>query len=382
MQPPAAPCDLSILIVAWNVREPLRACLLSIARATHPLDGVPALRGLGAPPVRSLRMTHPPAPPRARGAQEPQSPLAPLVLHAPETTVEVIVVDNASSDGTVEMLAASFPWVRVVANAENEGFTRGNNQAFAASQGKFVYFLNPDTELVTGNLYGDSLRLLLDAVRNNTDVGLAGPELRYPDNSLQSSARRFPTPLTGFLESTWLARAWPRNPLARRLHMADWQVSFTHDVDWVVGAAMLARRSALVQAMTDSPYEGPFDEGFFMYSEEVDLCRRLKALGWRIVYVPHARVIHLEGGSSDQAVASRHIHFNTSKVRYWRKWFGNNWSEALRRYLLMEYRLQIAVERTKWLLGSKRPLRKQRIGVYKQALASGLRSADRNAIGS
>jgi len=337
-------------------------------------------------------MTGPPAPPRGIGARTanlaaPVAPHAPNLPNAP--TLEVIVVDNASGDGTVAMLANDFPWVRVVANSENLGFTRANNQAFAASRGAFVYFLNPDTELLSGNLYGDSLHLLYEAVCTNARVALAGPELRYADNSLQSSARRFPTPLTGFFESTWLARAWPRNPWARRLHMADWQMPFAHDVDWVVGAAMLARRSALLQAMESSAqdasvntavvplrvprYEGPFDEAFFMYSEEMDLCRRLKLLGWRILYVPQARVIHMEGRSSEQAVAARHLNFNTSKVRYWRKWFGPRWSNRLRRYLLLEYRVQMTLERAKWLVGSKRPLRKQRISAYKQVLASQLR---------
>lgn len=370
--PPAASCALSILIVAWNVRDLLRACLISITRSSRPLDGNTHLRTFGRNAVAEVsRLAVPPAPPlrvRARSVETaaPAAPTAP--------TLELVVVDNASSDGTVEMLAADFPWVRVVANGVNQGFTRGNNQAFAASLGEFVYFLNPDTELLHDKLHGDSLQLLYEAVRADAGVALAGPQLRYADNTLQESIRRFPTPLTGFVESTWLARLWPRNPWARTLHMADWQVPFAHDVDWVVGAAMLARRSALVQAMEGSPYPGPFDEGFFMYSEEMDLCRRLKALGWRILYAPQAQVIHLEGRSSDQSVAARHLYFNTSKVRYWRKWFGPRWSETLRRYLLLEYRVQMMLERGKWLVGSKRALRKQRIGVYKQVLASRLRS--------
>ncbi len=370
---PADSCALSILIVSWNVRELLRACLLSIARATRPLPGQPILRTFGPELVQpAALLAAPPAPPSQRGVRTAKADAPPS---APAPVLEVIVVDNGSSDGTVEMLATDFPWVRVLANSENLGFTRANNQAFAASSGEYLYFLNPDTELMSDRLHGDSLHLLYAAVQANPDVALAGPQLRYADNSLQVSTRRFPTPLSGFFESTWLARVWRGNPWARALHMADWQVGFAHDVDWLVGAAMLARRSALLEAMAGSPFAGPFDEGYFMYSEEVDLCRRLKALGWRILFVPSALVIHLEGRSSDQAIVARHLYFNTSKVRYWRKWFGPTWSGALRRYLVLEYRTQIALERAKWLAGSKRDLRKQRIGVYKQVVASKLRSA-------
>ena len=153
--------------------------------------------------------------------------------------------------------------------------------------------------------------------------------------------------------------------------MEDWPSEFAHDVDWLVGAAILGRREALEQVRMPG-LEGPFDEGFFMYSEEMDLCHRLKDAGWRVVYEPRAVVVHYEGRSSDQAVAARHIDFNTSKVRYYDKYFGRFWSELLRRYLLMEYRWQLWLERGKWLLGHKRELRSQRIDVYKQVLDSKL----------
>ncbi len=135
---------------------------------------------------------------------------------------------------------------------------------------------------------------------------------------------------------------------------------------------MLARREALeVVRMPD--YAGPFDEGYFMYSEEVDLCRRLKSAGWRVIYVPEARVVHYEGRSSDQAVAARHIHFSRSRIRYATLYFGARWAEVLRRFLLWEFRRQWLIEAAKWLLGHKRPLRAQRMAVYREVLATGLR---------
>ncbi len=184
----------------------------------------------------------------------------------------------------------------------------------------------------------DSLWQLYAAIQGAADMGMVGPQLRYGDGSPQPSARRLPTPLTGFFESTWLGRAWPTNPWARRLHMADWPVAYRHDADWLVGAAMLCRRTALEATRLPA---GPFDERFFMYSEEMDLGCRLRAAGWRVVYAPEAVVVHHEGKSSEQVTAARHIYFNTSKVRYAAKWFGPAWAALLRRYLLLEFRLQL-----------------------------------------
>lgn len=329
-------CDLSIIIVSWNVRELLDACLQSIERASQPLGaGEPHLRLFGPPDQTSM--------------------------------LEVIVVDNASSDGTVEQVAARFPWVRLIPCQENLGFTAGNNQGYAGSGGRFIYFLNPDTEVDEAGLWR-----LYSLLRASEDVAVAGPQLRYGDGELQPSARRFPTRLTGFFESTWLGRAWPGNPWARRMHMADWQVDFVHDVDWLVGAAMMCRRVALEEVRIPGMV-GPFDEGYFMYSEEVDLCRRLKRAGWRILYVPDAHVIHHEGRSSEQVAAARHIYFNTSKVRYYGKVYGRRWANLLRRYLLLEFRQQLWLERIKLILGSRRDLRRQRIAAYTEVLASRLR---------
>jgi N-acetylglucosaminyl-diphospho-decaprenol L-rhamnosyltransferase len=337
----SAPVDLSIIIVSWNVWDLLRACLQSIEQVSRPLPHAPTVRAFGPP----SRLAQP--------------------------NLEVIVVDNASQDATPDLVAARFPWVRLVRSDENLGFTKGNNRGYAVAGGRLVYFLNPDTELVENPVQGDSLWQLYRAVEDDTTIGLAGPQLRYGDNSLQSSRRRFPTPLTGFFESTWLGRAWPGNPWAKRLHMSDWPDSFRQEVDWVVGAAMLARREAL-EAVRELDAVGPFDEGFFMYSEELDLCRRIKRAGWRIVYAPEALVIHYEGRSSEQVVTARHIHFNRSKVRYYEKVFGPSWAGALRSYLLLEYRVQVWMERVKWLIGHKRALRAQRISAYRAVLGDGL----------
>jgi len=269
--------------------------------------------------IRSIEQNSRPAP-------DDMAQLRYFEANGKQQTLELIVVDNASNDATPDLVAALFPWVRV--------FT---------------------------------------ALAREERVGLVGPQLRYADNSVQRSRRRFPTRLTGFFESTWLGQWWPNNPWSRRLHMADWPADFQQDVDWVVGAAMLARRSVL-EAVRMPIYEGPFDQGFFMYSEELDLCRRIKQAGWRVVYVPQAVIVHYEGRSSEQVVAARHIHFNTSKVRYYAKYFGQNWAEVLRHYLLLEFYLQWQTENLKRLLSHKRALRSARMEIYRQVIDNGLNS--------
>ena len=307
--------DLSIVIVNWNVCDLLRRCLHSI--------------------FSNL-----------------QSPIS----------SQVVVVDNGSSDGSVEMVRAEFPTVHVIANTENRGFPAANNQGLAVAQGRYILLLNPDTEIV-----GDGLATLLAFADAHPDVGMVGPQLLYPDGSIQSSRRRFPTLATAFFESTWLQPYAPRR-LLERYELLDQSDTVVQDVDWLYGAALMARREAIEQV-------GPMDESFFMYSEELDWCRRFRETGWRVVYLPAAQIIHHEGKSSEQVVAARHIHFQTSKVRYFRKYHGRVTAEALRLFLLVSYVWQLGVEGAKWLIGHKRPLRAERIAAYRQVLRSGLRKS-------
>jgi GT2 family glycosyltransferase len=137
------------------------------------------------------------------------------------------------------------------------------------------------------------------------------------------------------------------------------------EVDWLVGAALMTRWTVLEQV-------GGFDEGYFMYSEELDWCRRVKPAGWRIVYLPVAQIIHYEGKSSEQAATARHIRFQTSKIRYFRKFHGPRAAGFLRAFILGAFAVEWGLEAMKWLLGSKRQLRRDRMIAYRQLLASGL----------
>ena len=324
-------CDLSIVLVSWNVWDYLRACLAGLENGSQPTAD---------PRLRSL--------PAADASR-------------PAVRFEVIVVDAASGDATRDLLPVLFPWVRLRAETTNVGYSRGNNLGAEISQGECLFFLNPDT-LVDAR----AITTLLHRLATQPTIGAVGPKLIMANGRRQESHHRFPTRLSGFFESTWLGRMWPRNPWVRRFHYRDWPDDFTQDVDWLEGAALMVRRRTF-QAVAG------FDEAFFMYSEETDLCHRLHRAGWRVVYCPEARIVHYGGISSDQAPARTHIVFHTSKILYYRRYFGPLWAETLRRYLLMEFVCQTVLEGCKLLVGHRLPLRRRRLRAYRQVWASRLR---------
>lgn len=263
-------------------------------------------------------------------------------------TYEVIVVDNASNDETVEFLRREHPAVRVVANATNRGFGQAANQGIELAQGELILLLNPDTTVGAGTIDRLANGLLADP-----HVGVVGPLTRYPDGRIQSTRRRFPTPLLAMIESTQLQQWFPRaRPLAR-YYVLDCP-DVRQDVDWLVGACLLVRRAVLQQV-------GGFDQRFFMYSEELDWCRRVRQVGWRIVFVPEAELVHHEGRSSEQNVTNRASNFQESKSRYFEKYYGAGVGRALRVYLLANTGLVLALECAKLALGRRPGLRWRRV---------------------
>lgn len=258
------------------------------------------------------------------------------------------------------MIEEEFPQVRVIANSENLGFTVGNNQGIAASRGRYILLLNPDTEIVD-----HALAMMVEYMDGHPQVGALGPQLLNPDGSIQSSRRRFPTVATAFLESTILQQWSPHNRVTRHYYMADRPDHEIQEVDWVTGACLLARREAIEEV-------GLLDESFFMYSEELDWCRRIKAQEWKVVYLPTARVIHHGAQSSEQVKSFQHIQFQRSKIRYFRKHHGPWQADVLRLFILATYLYQLIVEALKWLVGHKRSLRAARVREYWQVLRSRL----------
>lgn len=232
------------------------------------------------------------------------------VLAQEGARIEVTVVDNASSDGSVDMLRDEFGGaVRVIANDVNRGFGAAHNQVIAASSARYVLLLNPDCRLPAKNVLGRMVEYM-DA---NPDVGMLGPRIVYPDGRLQYSARRFPTALAAAFRHTPLGRLFPRNRFARKYLMEDWDHTQTADVDWLSGAALIVRRRTIEEI-------GAFDERFFMYVEDMDWCRRAHAAGWRVVYYPEVEVSHRIGASSDQSQTKMIHEHRRSMLRYFLKY--------------------------------------------------------------
>jgi len=240
-RPEASAAAVAIIIVNWKVRELLRACLTALA----------------------------------------------VQLDAGRRASEVIVVDNDSRDGSVEMLRAEFPHVRLLANASNLGFGAANNQAFALTAAPRIVLLNPDT-LVRD----DALGKMLDVLEAEPEVAIVGCRLLNADGSLQRwTAGAFPSLANVASHNLLLDRLLPRALRPAPLYL-DSDVALPRDVGWVSGACMAIRREALGGRL--------FDPRFFMYAEDMELCRRMHDAGWRVRYEPRASIVHYQGASLQQ----------------------------------------------------------------------------------
>jgi GT2 family glycosyltransferase len=200
---------------------------------------------------------------------------------------ETIVVDNASSQPGIEQAVATHPGARLIKRRHNGGFSVGINTGIRAARADAVLILNPDALLSPG-----AARLMLDHLHANPTIGVLGPRVLNDDGTLQFSCRRFPTLSAAlFNRNSLLTKLLPRNRFSGSYLMSDWDHRIVRDVDWLSGAAMLLRRAALDRV-------GLFDERYFFEIEDVDLCRRMHAADYRVVYFPHAEVTHRIGASS------------------------------------------------------------------------------------
>jgi N-acetylglucosaminyl-diphospho-decaprenol L-rhamnosyltransferase len=243
---------MSIVVVSYNSRELLRACLASIES---------------------------------------------------EQSGQVTVIDNVSSDGSDEMVAQDFPWVKLIKNKKNDGYSGAANLAIASCSSKYVLLLNSDTLLRPG-----TLQALTGYLDQHPEVAIAGPSLVNPDGMHQASCFPFPTPLNILRRESSLSKIWSDN-------LSTGLPRFTQSVPWVLGAALAIRLHAFESV-------GGFDPSFFMYYEEVDLCYRLNKSGWQTHFVPEAIVTHIGGASTKQQRTAMAIHLYKSLCHFYRQHYS------------------------------------------------------------
>lgn len=234
--------EISIVIVNFNVKHFLEQALLSIQKATESIE------------------------------------------------TEVFVVDNASQDGSVAMVQEKFPAVKLIVNTQNRGFGAANNQALELARGKYIACINPDTIIQE-----DTFSTLIQFCETHPKVGMVGCKILNPDGTLQLACRRsFPTPWVAFTKISGLSQIFPQSRWFGRYNLTYLDPDATSEVEAISGSFMLFRQEALRQV-------GLFDETWFMYGEDLDLCYRFRQAGWKIFYVPATKIIHFKGESSKQS---------------------------------------------------------------------------------
>lgn len=251
--------DVSIIIVSWNTKALLKKCLDSI------------------------------------------------FLYTKGVSYEIIIVDNNSSDGTQEMLA-SYPDIKIILNNQNLGFAKANNQGIRESSGKYIFLLNPDTEITK-----DAPALLAHYLRDNPSCGIAGPRLLNAGGSLQYSVRRFPKLLDQLLILLKLHNLFPKLLPLKKYFMTDFDRKATQPVDQLMGAAIIIKEEVIKKI-------GMFDENFWRNFEEVDFCLRAQHAGFQICYVPTVAIMHRKAESFKQVNRIRkQLNWNHDLLRFFKK---------------------------------------------------------------
>ena len=252
---------LSVVVLSWNTKDITLACLSALQRDD----------------VRHLR--------------------------------EVVVIDNASKDGSADAIAAVHPWVRLIRNEANRGYAGGHNQGAQLAKGKYLCTLNSDTEVGSG-----ALDQLVDFLERETSYGAVAPMLVNPDGTVQKACMRFPGLATALCFDTWLGKFWPGSRVEHRYYMRDFDHLHSRDIDQPPGAVFVMRRQEYLDV-------GGLDEQLFLFFNDVDLCRRLWRMGRRIRYLVDARVMH-HGGASTKAYGDFVVIWHRNRLAYYRKHYG------------------------------------------------------------
>lgn len=291
--------DLSVIVVSYNTKELLKDCLVSVKNAIKSIDA------------------------------------------------EVFVVDNASRDGTVEMLKNNYPWVKLIANKKNLGFSKANNQAIKKSRGKYILVLNPDTRVMP-----DTFSKMINFMDKTQRVGVSTCRIEFPTGNLDVDCRRhFPTPWRAFTHFSGLAKIFKGSEIFDQYNYGYLPDTKEHEIDACVGAFMMIPKGAIKKV-------GMFDEKFFFYGEDLDWCWRFKEAGYKIVYTPITKVIHYKGASSGIKKSSQEVTAATLETKkmvmretvramriFYRKHlqkrypFFVNWAMYFGMWLLEKYRL-------------------------------------------
>lgn len=273
--------ELSIVIVSWNVREYLEQCLRSVYANATDLD------------------------------------------------FELYVVDNASNDGSLQMVKERFPLVHLIANDENIGFPKACNQAIRECEGKYVLLLNPDTVVLP-----TALQQMIQFMESQPRTGAVGPKIMGQDHTVQHvCARMFPTLSTMFFDQLMLAKLFPASRLFGSYMMGYWDHNSSREVDCLVGSCLMVRKSAL-----DSI--GLLDEQHFMYLEDIDLCYRLKQSGWKVYYLHTAEIIHYSNGAGQSTERAADITLfsvmdREAKMIFFERYYGHVHAVVLRGIFLL-----------------------------------------------
>ncbi len=280
--------DVSIVVVSFKVKDLLQKCLSSIYRETQNLE------------------------------------------------FEVFVVDNNSQDGSVEMVQSNFPRLQLIVNKTNIGFAKACNQAIKKSKGEYILLLNPDTE-ITDN----AICKTWEFMRQKKDAGIAGCKIQNEDGTLQTSVRRFPDLLSHIIILLKLHNFFPNFESIKKYYMSGWPYNETKVVDQVMGAFYMIRREVLKKI-------GLLDEHFYIWYEEVDLCKRTLKAGWKTYFYANAQIIHQKGQSfSKRTKLVKQLIFNRSLLYYFFK-HHNSFSYLV---LLILYPISLIITSIVQLLG-------------------------------
>lgn len=302
--------DLAVIIVSYNTQELLAECLQSVY----------ASRGIDPP--------------------------------------QVIVVDNASSDGSPDLVRDKFTMVRLITNSQNRGFAAAVNQGLRESQGRYLLLLNPDTQVAD-----DALAVLHRFLEDHPRAGLAGPQLLFPDGRFQHSAFTFPTLPMVFLDFFPVHGRMLDSRLNGRYPHAFYERGKPFSIDHPLGAATMTRRQVLEQV-------GPLDEKFFIYCEEIDWCMRIKAAGWEIFCQPRAQVVHYGAQATQRNWGPNFVELHRSRYRLYEKHYSPLFRKLARLLVGVGIRREMARSREEARRGNISVAELEaRLASYQQVLA-------------